>query len=157
MAPVEGRELSAMGSSAAFDASAEAARDRASPIDSSSRARSSVGERSLHTREVAGSKPAAPILEARGKIAVAGRHADDPDRELKVNGALASCTMCSMSKIAIITGANQGLGFALAEGLAQQLAPEDIVYLTGRDPDRVRAATARIAHQRAHVRGEVLD
>jgi hypothetical protein len=28
-----------------------------------SRARSSVGERSLHTREVAGSKPAAPIVE----------------------------------------------------------------------------------------------
>jgi NAD(P)-dependent dehydrogenase (short-subunit alcohol dehydrogenase family) len=31
--------------------------------------------------------------------------------------------MSSMSKIAIITGANQGLGSALAEGLAQQLAP----------------------------------
>ncbi len=29
---------------------------------SGSRARSSVGERSLHTREVAGSKPAAPII-----------------------------------------------------------------------------------------------
>ena len=30
-----------------------------------SRARSSAGERSLHTREVAGSKPAVPITEAR--------------------------------------------------------------------------------------------
>jgi carbonyl reductase 1 len=62
-----------------------------------------------------------------------------------------------MSKIAIVTGANQGLGFALAEGLAQQLGPGDLVYLTGRDPDRVRAAAARIARPRAHVRGEVLD
>jgi carbonyl reductase 1 len=62
-----------------------------------------------------------------------------------------------MSKIAIVTGANQGLGFALAEGLAQQLAPEDVVYLTGRDPDRVRAAAARIAGTRAQVHGEVVD
>jgi carbonyl reductase 1 len=62
-----------------------------------------------------------------------------------------------MSKIAIVTGANQGLGFALVEGLAGQLAPEDVVYLTGRDPDRVRAAAAGIADSRAQVRGEVLD
>jgi NAD(P)-dependent dehydrogenase (short-subunit alcohol dehydrogenase family) len=62
-----------------------------------------------------------------------------------------------MRKIAVVTGANQGLGFALAAGLAQQLAPGDVVYLTGRDPDRVRAAAARIAQPRAHVHGEVLD
>jgi NAD(P)-dependent dehydrogenase (short-subunit alcohol dehydrogenase family) len=62
-----------------------------------------------------------------------------------------------MSTIAVLTGANQGLGFALAEGLAQQLAPEDVVYLTGRSPSRVQAAVARIVQARAHVRGEVLD
>jgi carbonyl reductase 1 len=62
-----------------------------------------------------------------------------------------------MSKIAIVTGANQGLGFALAEGLAQQLAPADVVYVTGRDPDRIRAAAAAIAGPRAQVRGEVVD
>src|SRR5215208_7187334 len=62
-----------------------------------------------------------------------------------------------MSKIAIVTGANQGLGFALAEGLVQQLAPGDVVYITGRDHDRVRAAATRIAGARAQVRGEVLD
>jgi carbonyl reductase 1 len=62
-----------------------------------------------------------------------------------------------MSKVAVVTGANQGLGFALAEGLAQQLEPADVVYLTGRRPDRVRAAVARIARPRARVRGDVLD
>jgi hypothetical protein len=58
-----------------------------------------------------------------------------------------------MSKIAVVTGASQGLGFALAEGLSQELAPADSVYLTGRDPDRVEAAAARIAGpRRAGVR-----
>jgi NAD(P)-dependent dehydrogenase (short-subunit alcohol dehydrogenase family) len=58
-----------------------------------------------------------------------------------------------MSKIAVVTGANQGLGFALAERLSRRLAPADRVYLTGRDPDRVRAAAARIAGPRAPVSG----
>jgi carbonyl reductase 1 len=62
-----------------------------------------------------------------------------------------------MSRIAIVTGGNQGLGFAIAEGLAQQLAPGDIVYLSGRSRERVRGAVARIARPRARVRGEVLD
>jgi carbonyl reductase 1 len=65
--------------------------------------------------------------------------------------------MSGMSKVAIVTGANQGLGFALAEGLAQGLTPEGVVYLTGRNADRVRAAAARIERPRARVRGEVLD
>ena len=62
-----------------------------------------------------------------------------------------------MGKVAIVTGANQGLGFALAEGLARRLAAEDVVYLTGRDAGRVRDAAAAIARPRARVRGEVLD
>jgi carbonyl reductase 1 len=65
--------------------------------------------------------------------------------------------MSSMAKIAIVTGANQGLGFALAEGIAQQMARGDVVYLTGRSAVRVRAAVARIARVRARVVGEVLD
>ncbi len=40
--------------------------------------------------------------------------------------------MAAMSKIAVVTGASQGLGFALVEGLAQRLDPSDVVYLTGR-------------------------
>jgi carbonyl reductase 1 len=62
-----------------------------------------------------------------------------------------------MSRIAVVAGANQGLGFALAEALAQQLAPEDVVHLTGRSRDRVAAAVERIERPRAQVRGEVLD
>ena len=37
-----------------------------------------------------------------------------------------------MPHIALVTGANQGLGFALVGGLAARLAPEDVVLLTGR-------------------------
>jgi carbonyl reductase 1 len=63
----------------------------------------------------------------------------------------------SMGKIAVVTGANQGLGFALASGLAKQLAADDVVYLTGRDRVRVRHAVERVRAPRARVRGRVLD
>lgn len=60
-------------------------------------------------------------------------------------------------KIALITGATQGLGLALVEGLAQRLSPADTVYLTGRDLDRVTEAVAAMPGGGAHVRGELLD
>jgi carbonyl reductase 1 len=62
-------------------------------------------------------------------------------------------------RIALVTGANQGLGRALAEALAAGLAPEDLVLLTGRDPARVEAAAAAIAGGPAiaRVEGRVLD
>src|ERR1700742_1095746 len=53
-------------------------------------------------------------------------------------------------RTALVTGANQGLGRALVEGLAGRV---DRVLLTGRDPDRVRAAAAEIPG----VEGRVLD
>ena len=56
-----------------------------------------------------------------------------------------------------MTGANQGLGFALAEGLARRLDSHDLVYLTARDPERVRSAAERVARPRARVCGRVLD
>jgi carbonyl reductase 1 len=62
-----------------------------------------------------------------------------------------------MSRAALVTGANQGLGFALAEGLAQQLEPGDVVYLTGRDRGRVAAARERLSGAAAEVRTRVLD
>ncbi|WP_367128180.1 SDR family NAD(P)-dependent oxidoreductase [Saccharothrix sp. HUAS TT1] len=60
-----------------------------------------------------------------------------------------------MSHVSIVTGANQGLGYALAEGLARRAAPSDVVYLTGRDAGRVAEAAARIDHDA--VRTHVLD
>ncbi|MEU4220953.1 SDR family NAD(P)-dependent oxidoreductase [Actinoplanes sp. NPDC026623] len=62
-----------------------------------------------------------------------------------------------MGKIALVTGANQGLGFALVEGLARQLGSADIVYLTGRDSQRIGAARERISGARADVRARLLD
>lgn len=63
------------------------------------------------------------------------------------------------SRIALITGANQGLGRALAEGLAAGMNPGDRVVLTGRDPGRVAAAATAVADGPAiaRVEGRVLD
>ena len=52
---------------------------------------------------------------------------------------------------ALVTGANQGLGRALVDGLAARM---DRVLLTGRDPQRVRAAAAEAGPR---VEGRVLD
>lgn len=64
------------------------------------------------------------------------------------------------ARIALVTGANQGLGRALAEGLAARMAPGDLVLLTGRDQRRVAAAAREVAElpgTRARVEGRVLD
>jgi NAD(P)-dependent dehydrogenase (short-subunit alcohol dehydrogenase family) len=60
-------------------------------------------------------------------------------------------------RVALVTGANQGLGLALVEGLVSRLEVGDLVYLTGRSADRVRAAVEQLEHGRAEVQGEVLD
>jgi carbonyl reductase 1 len=62
-------------------------------------------------------------------------------------------------RTALVTGANQGLGRALAEGLATRMAPQDLVLLTGRDPERVQAAAAAVAGgpATARVEARVLD
>lgn len=49
-----------------------------------------------------------------------------------------------MQKVAMVTGANQGLGYALVEGLCRKLGPEGIVYLTARDAVRGNAARDRL-------------
>lgn len=65
--------------------------------------------------------------------------------------------MTTVPKVALVTGATQGLGLALVEALAQRLSPEDTVYLTGRSLDRVTEAVAAMPAGGARVRGEILD
>ncbi|WP_406637608.1 SDR family NAD(P)-dependent oxidoreductase [Amycolatopsis sp. WGS_07] len=60
-------------------------------------------------------------------------------------------------KVALVTGATQGLGLALVEGLASRLSSEDTVYLTGRDLDRVTQAVETVPSGGASVRGAILD
>jgi NAD(P)-dependent dehydrogenase (short-subunit alcohol dehydrogenase family) len=61
------------------------------------------------------------------------------------------------ARTALVTGANQGLGRALVEALAAGMRREDRVLLTGRDPQRVRAAAAAAPRTAARVEGRVLD
>src|SRR2546430_9091510 len=69
------------------------------------------------------------------------------------------------SRIALVTGATQGLGRALVAGLAARLRPDDHVLLTGRNPETVAAETiaaetiaaGRLAGSGAQVHGRVLD
>ena len=65
----------------------------------------------------------------------------------------------TVSRTALVTGANQGLGLALVQGLAARMAPQDRVVLTGRDQTRVRTAAAAVAAgpAAARVEGRVLD
>jgi NAD(P)-dependent dehydrogenase (short-subunit alcohol dehydrogenase family) len=62
-----------------------------------------------------------------------------------------------MERIALVTGATQGLGFALADGLAARLQPGDVVYLTGRSSERLAAAASAVTTGRAELRTELLD
>ncbi|WP_211770146.1 SDR family NAD(P)-dependent oxidoreductase [Kutzneria sp. CA-103260] len=61
-----------------------------------------------------------------------------------------------MTRIAVVTGANQGIGRALVEDLADRWTADDLVLLTGRNPARVTEAAAAIRGT-ARVEGRVLD
>ncbi|WP_371785931.1 SDR family NAD(P)-dependent oxidoreductase [Streptosporangium subroseum] len=64
------------------------------------------------------------------------------------------------ARIALVTGANQGIGFALVEGMASRMGPDDLVLLTGRNARRVADAAALVAEApgtRSRVEGRVLD
>ena len=61
------------------------------------------------------------------------------------------------SRVALVTGATQGLGLALAAGLAERMDAHDTVYLTGRNADRAAEAAGALPQGGARIRGEVLD
>ena len=62
-----------------------------------------------------------------------------------------------MGKVALVTGGNQGLGFALVRGLCAALGPEDTLYLTARDPDKGHAAMEEIKTPTPRLRFARLD
>lgn len=65
--------------------------------------------------------------------------------------------MSTSNRIALVTGATQGLGLALVEGLARRMNPADTVYLTGRNYERIAHAIDALGCTVAKVRGEMLD
>jgi NAD(P)-dependent dehydrogenase (short-subunit alcohol dehydrogenase family) len=65
--------------------------------------------------------------------------------------------MTTHDRVAVVTGATQGLGLALVEGLAQRMNSADTVYLTGRNYERISDAIGALGSITADVRGEVLD
>ena len=62
-----------------------------------------------------------------------------------------------MAKVAVVTGANQGLGLALVRGLCRTLGADGIVYLTARDRRRGERAAAGLEAEGLSPRLEMLD
>ena len=62
-----------------------------------------------------------------------------------------------MTKIALVTGGNQGLGLALVRGLSRKLGDDGVVYLTARDGERGRAAVKLLEEEGLSPRFELLD
>jgi len=62
-----------------------------------------------------------------------------------------------VNRVALVTGATQGLGLALVDALAARLDGEDTVYLTGRNPARTDAARRSLTSPRARVITELMD
>jgi NAD(P)-dependent dehydrogenase (short-subunit alcohol dehydrogenase family) len=62
-----------------------------------------------------------------------------------------------VNRVALVTGATQGLGLALVNALAARLDGEDTVYLTGRNRARIDAARESLTSPRARVIAELMD
>ena len=62
-----------------------------------------------------------------------------------------------MARVALVTGANQGLGFALVKALAKSLGPTDTVYLGARSAERGKAALETLKENVSKVELVQLD
>ncbi len=62
-----------------------------------------------------------------------------------------------MNRVAIVTGANQGLGLALVRGLGRALGPSGTVYLGARDETKGRAAASALRAEGIFVEALKLD
>ena len=62
-----------------------------------------------------------------------------------------------MTKVAVVTGASQGLGLALVRGLCRRLGADGVVYLTARDRGRGERAAAGLEAEGLSPRLEMLD
>ncbi|KAJ8024551.1 Carbonyl reductase [NADPH] 3 [Holothuria leucospilota] len=62
-----------------------------------------------------------------------------------------------MSRIAVVTGSNKGIGFACVRALCKQLKPEDVVYLTARKPDLGKKAVLDLEKEGLKPRFHQLD
>lgn len=62
-----------------------------------------------------------------------------------------------MNRVAIITGANRGLGLALVRGLCRQWQDQGTVYLTARDPERGHEAVETLRAEGLAPSFHVLD
>jgi len=61
------------------------------------------------------------------------------------------------ARVAVVTGANQGIGFALVENLCRTLRPDDVVYLTARNAERGAAAVEDLRARGLAPRFGLLD
>jgi NAD(P)-dependent dehydrogenase (short-subunit alcohol dehydrogenase family) len=62
-----------------------------------------------------------------------------------------------MNRVAIVTGANRGLGLALVRGLCRQWGGEGTIYLTARNPERGRQAVELLRGEKLAPTFHALD
>lgn len=62
-----------------------------------------------------------------------------------------------MDKVALVTGSNQGLGFALVEALCKEIGPNSSVYLTARNKTRGEEAVSQLRDRGLYPNFHLLD
>ncbi|XP_071811989.1 carbonyl reductase [NADPH] 1-like [Apostichopus japonicus] len=62
-----------------------------------------------------------------------------------------------MARVAVVTGSNKGIGLACIRALCKQLKPDDVVYLTARNPELGKKAVADLEKEGLKPRFHQLD